>query len=262
MMKCREIAYEIERLAPVCLAYEWDNVGLLCGDAEREVTKLLLTLDLDIEVAREAVREGAQMIVGHHPILFEPISRMTEQTPEGQLLRILAQHDIAYYAAHTNLDVAKGGLNDLLAKKFGLKNAEILEPVETDGEGIGRIGDLDMPVTLRELAQRVKKALGAENLRYAGEDSALVSRIAVNSGGGASLIDSALAKGADVLITGDYKYSQIRRCLENGMKAVDVGHYDSEIIVCELLEEYLTPVIGKDVEIIRTRANTNAVKFL
>lgn len=261
-MKCKEIAAVIEQLAPRSLAYDWDNVGLLFGDAEQEVTRLLLTLDMDIGVAQEAARVGAQMVVGHHPILFDPVSRVTAQTPDGRLLQTLARNSVSYYAAHTNLDVAKGGLNDLLAKKFRLKHVEMLEPVETAGEGIGRIGDLDAPITLLALAERVKKALGIENLRYAGDEDALVSRIAVNSGGGASLIDAALSHGADVFITGDYKYAQIRGCLDNGMKVIDVGHYDSEILVCELLQEYLTPRIGNSVEILLTEANKNVVKFL
>lgn len=261
-MKCKEIAAVIEQLAPRSLAYDWDNVGLLFGDAEQEVTRLLLTLDMDIGVAQEAARLGAQMVVGHHPILFDPVSRVTAQTPDGRLLQTLARNSVSYYAAHTNLDIAKGGLNDLLAKKFRLKHVEMLEPVETAGEGIGRIGDLDAPITLLALAERVKKALGIENLRYAGDEDALVSRIAVNSGGGASLIDAALSHGADVFITGDYKYAQIRGCLDNGMKVIDVGHYDSEILVCELLQEYLTPRIGNSVEILLTEANKNVVKFL
>lgn len=261
-MKCKEIAAVIEQLAPRSLAYDWDNVGLLFGDAEQEVTRLLLTLDMDIGVAQEAARVGAQMVVGHHPILFDPMSRVTAQTPDGRLLQTLARNSVSYYAAHTNLDIAKGGLNDLLAKKFRLKHVEMLEPVETAGEGIGRIGDLDAPITLLALAERVKKALGIANLRYAGDEDALVSRIAVNSGGGASLIDAALSHGADVFITGDYKYAQIRGCLDNGMKVIDVGHYDSEILVCELLQEYLTPRIGNSVEILLTEANKNVVKFL
>lgn len=261
-MKCKEIAAVIEQLAPRSLAYDWDNVGLLFGDAEQEVTRLLLTLDMDIGVAQEAARVGAQMVVGHHPILFDPVSRVTAQTPDGRLLQTLARNSVSYYAAHTNLDIAKGGLNDLLAKKFRLKHVEMLEPVETAGEGIGRIGDLDAPITLLALAERVKKALGIANLRYAGDEDALVSRIAVNSGGGASLIDAALSHGADVFITGDYKYAQIRGCLDNGMKVIDVGHYDSEILVCELLQEYLTPRIGNSVEILLTEANKNVVKFL
>ena len=262
-MKCREIAEVVEQLAPRRLAYEWDNVGLLCGDPAQDITKVLLTLDLDMGVVMEAVSEGAQMIIGHHPILFEgPVKSVTADTPEGRLLRALIQNNICYYAAHTNLDVAKGGLNDFLARKLGLKNIELLEAIDVEGEGIGRIGDLDTPIPLSSLAQRVKKEWNVHNLRYAGDESGLVSRIAVNSGGGTSLIGSALANHADVFITGDYKYAQIRSCIDHGMKIIDVGHYDTEIFVCEILASHLSAKIGQEVELAQTKANTNVVQFL
>ena len=261
-MKCKDIASVIERLAPRTLAYEWDNVGLLCGDMEQTVEKVLLTLDLDEGVVDEAVREGAQMIVGHHPIMFDPVNKITQQTPEGRLLRKLIKNDISYYAAHTNLDVARGGLNDLLASKVRLKNVEILEYTDDNGEGIGRIGDLDSPVTLRALAERIKKALGVDFIRYSGDTDGIVSRVAVNTGGGTALIGAALSHGADVFVTGDYKYSQIRQCVENGMKIIDVGHYDTEIIVCELMEKYLGEQFGTALELVKSKANLNVMKFL
>lgn len=261
-MKCKDIASVIERLAPRALAYEWDNVGLLCGDCEQEVTKIMLTLDLDEGVVEEAAHEGAQMIVGHHPIMFDPINKITQQTPEGRLIRSLIRNDISYYAAHTNLDIAKGGLNDLLAKKVRLKNIEILEYTDDSGEGIGRIGDLDSPITLQVLVQRIKKELGVDFIRYSGDADGVVSRVAVNTGGGTALIGASLENNADVFITGDYKYAQIRHCVENGMKIIDVGHYDTEIIVCELLEKYLGDQYGGRLEIVKSAANKNVMKFM
>ncbi len=261
-LKCRDIASVIERLAPKQLAYNWDNVGLLCGDEDAPVTKVLLTLDLDIDVVDEAVKEGAQMIIGHHPIMFDPVNRITAQTPEGRLLRALIKNDISYYAAHTNLDVAKGGLNDLLAKKLGLKNVKILEYTDGDSEGIGRTGDTEEPVTLGALCAKIKRALGVDYLRYSGDANGIVNHIAINTGGGTALIGAALDAKADVFITGDYKYSQIRQCVENGMKIVDVGHYDTEFIVCELFEQYLSKQFGDALEIVKTKANKNMVKFI
>ena len=261
-LKCKDIASVIERLAPTQLAYEWDNVGLLCGDYEQEVSKVLLTLDLDIGVVEEAVREVAQMIVAHHPIMFEPLNKITAQTPEGKLLRALIQNNISYYAAHTNLDVAKGGLNDLLAKKVGLKNVKILEYTDDNGEGIGRIGDIDSPITLGALAQRIKRALGVEYIRYSGDAEASVSRIAINTGGGTALIGAALDANADVFVTGDYKYSQVRHCVENGMKIIDVGHYDTEIIVCELFKDYLSKQFADALELVVTKTNKNVMQFM
>ena len=261
-LKCKDIALAIESLAPKRLAYNWDNVGLLCGDENAPVKKVLLTLDLDIGVVEEAIKEGTQMIIGHHPIMFDPVNRITEQTPEGRLIRALIKNDISYYAAHTNLDVAKGGLNDLLAKKLGLKNVKILEYTDGDIEGIGRTGDTEEPVTLGALCSKVKRALGVDYLRFSGDTDGFVNHIAINTGGGTALIEAALGAKADVFITGDYKYAQVRHCVENGMKIIDVGHYDTEIIVCELFEQYLSKQFAGSLEIVKTKANKNILKFI
>lgn len=262
VIKCKDIASVIERLAPVTLAYDWDNVGLLCGDMEQEVSKVLLSLDVDLGVVEEAVSIGAQMIVSHHPILFDPIRKLTQQSPEGRLLRALIKNDICCYAAHTNLDIAEGGLNDLLAAKIGLCNVEILEYTQDQTAGIGRIGNLAKPIKLSELAKQIKSALGVDFLRYSGNADEMVSRIAVNTGGGTALIPAAIAAKADVFITGDYKYSQIRNLVEHGMKVIDVGHYDTEIIVCELLYNYIFKQFGDAVSLEISKANKNVVKFI
>lgn len=261
-MKCKDIASVIEKLAPKNLAYDWDNVGLLVGDGEQEVKRVLVTLDLDIDVVMEAKAKGAQMIVGHHPIMFDPINKITEQTSEGKVLRALIKNDIAYYAAHTNLDVAKGGLNDLLAKKLRLCDTKILECIDAAGEGIGRIGYLKEPITLFEFVKIIKSVLGAEYVRYSGESDERVQKVAVNTGGGTSLIDAALRCGADVFVTGDYKYAQIRRCKDEGMKIIDVGHYDTEIIACELFESYLKEQLSGEIEVTKTETNKNVMKFM
>lgn len=262
MIKCSDIAKAVEELAPRTLAYEWDNVGLLCGDAEQEVRRVLITLDLDIGVVEEAKQKGAQMIIGHHPIMFNPINRINEQSCEGSMLRELIRNNISYYAAHTNLDIAKGGLNDLLAKKLGLSKVEFLEAVDTAGEGIGRIGVLEKPITAQELALNVKNVLGAEAVRFSGDRNALVQRIAVNSGGGASMTDAALINNADVFITGDFKYSQVRDCVSRKMNIIDVCHYDSEIIVCEIFESIIKSHFGDDIEVIKTTANKNVAELI
>lgn len=261
-MRVSDIASVIEHLAPTNLAYEWDNVGLLCGDLEQEVKKVLLCLDLDINVVNEAAESGAQMIISHHPIMFDPISKITEQTPEGRVIRELIRRDISFYAAHTNLDIAKGGLNDLLSQKIGLVDVKILEYTKEDIEGIGRIGRLQKPITLKELADRVKKALNIEILRYSGESDTIISRVAVNTGGGTALIEAAVNAGAEVFITGDYKYSQVRDMVAKGVCVLDVAHFDTEIIVCELLYNYLTEQYGGALEIEVSRTNKNVVKTM
>lgn len=260
-MKVCDIAQEIEKLAPLHLAYDFDNVGLLVGDKNQEVGRVLLCLDLDEEVVREAAQLGAQMIIGHHPIMFSPINRVTEETSEGRAIRLLIKNDISYYAAHTNLDVAKGGLNDFLAEKLGLKNTEILAPVAAAGEGIGRIGTLDKEVTLAEFIDTVKSALSAEGVRYFGDGSAKIKKAAINTGGGASLIPDAILSGADVFVTGDFKYNQVRDCAAAGLNIIDVCHYDSEVIIEELMQKYLSAEFGDKPEIYISKANKNVMQF-
>lgn len=261
-MKCKDIASAIETLAPKNLAYEWDNVGLLCGDYEQDVKKVLLTLDLDQGVVEEAVKIGADMIVGHHPIMFNPINKINECNAEGKVVRSLIRNNISYYAAHTNLDVAKGGLNDLLAKKLGLENTSMLEAVAAEGEGIGRIGTLKNPVSLADYCEKIKDALGAEAVRFCGCKDALIQKVAINTGGGTSLIDAAIAHKADVFVTGDYKYSQVRDCRDKNMMIVDVCHYDTEIIACEIFEKIIKDTFGDKVEVAKTTANKNVMRFI
>lgn len=259
-MKISDVLGEIEKLAPEKLAYSWDNVGLLVGDADNEVKKILLTLDLDNGIINEAKKLGANLIIGHHPIMFQPVNKITSETPTGKMLMNLIKNDIAYIAMHTNLDVAKGGLNDFLAEKLCLENSEILEYTE-ENEGIGRIGDFK-ETTLRDFAIFVKNTLKTPFVRVCGNENKIVRRIAINTGGGTSLICAAIKEKADVFVTGDYKYSQMRDCLSEDLAIIDIGHYDSEIICTELFYNYLKNIYNNDIEIHISKENKNVVKFI
>lgn len=259
-MKVCDIVNELEKLAPKKLAYEWDNVGLLIGRSDREVKKILLTLDLDINVVKEAEKKGTDLIIGHHPIMFTAVNKITDESYTGRLITELIENKIAYFAAHTNLDIAKGGLNDLLSEKLNIENAEILEYTNED-EGIGRIGDIS-PITLKEFAVFVKNTLKAPYVRVCGDENKIIRRVAVNTGGGTSLIGAALKENADVFVTGDYKYSQMRDCIAEGMCIIDIGHYDTEIICTELFYSYLKNICKDSIEIFISEENKNVVKFL
>ncbi len=260
-MKIKEITEKIDILAPQELAYTWDNVGLICGNEENELSGILLTLDLDLGIIDEAKMLGANLIIGHHPILFEKTNKITPSSSDGQIITALIENKISYFAAHTNLDIAKNGLNDLMAEKIGLKNVRILEHIN-ESEGIGRIGDAKMPVTLTELAKITKEAFNAPFVRICGDTKKTLSKIAVNTGGGTSLIESAINENADVLITGDYKYSQMRNCVAYGLNIIDVGHYNTEITCCELFYNYLKGEYGDTIKIYITEKNTNVMQFV
>lgn len=242
MASVREIADYIEQLAPVRLAEDWDNVGLLVGDADAEVQKVLLALDMDEYVAQEAADVGAQLVVTHHPVMFHAINRLTEDDPQQRALRLLVQSGISHYAAHTNLDVAAGGLNDYMAYLLGLKNTEVLDVTATeDGvkQGFGRYCELEQPVTVKDMLEKCREVFHMEGVKYVGFPERVVRKVAVNTGGGAGIIGRCYEEDIDLFITGDIKYTVAREAYERGLSVIDAGHYDTEIIVMDFMERYL-----------------------
>ena len=259
-MRIYEITNAIEQYAPREMAASFDNVGMMLGDKNREVTTVLLTLDIDLSVAMEAKAMGAELIISHHPLIFHPVKSMTNETPEGKCLLFLAENKIAVYSAHTNLDSAPGGLNDLAAQLLQLENIGALETAES--AGLGRIGTLSVPMTLEALAGEVKRLYCLPFIRYIGEAEKRISRVALCTGSGADMISFAKEKGADVLITGDIKYSAARNAAAIGLSVIELGHYESEYIVVDLLEKIITYYGGKDVQLYKSRANKNVFKTI
>ena len=239
-MKVKDIIQKIENFCPPRLAYTWDNVGLLCGDREKEVKKILVTLDTNINVAREAAKKGADMIVSHHPILLGGIKRINYDTAEGQMIKLLIENDIALFAAHTNMDTANGGINDRLAKMFGLTDIKILD-VHTDDTkaGLGRYGKLQKTVKFKDFAENCKTILQTPFLRISGDFEREITTVAVASGSCSEIIPLAYEKGADVIITGDMKYHNMIDMTELGICIIDAGHYPTEICVMDIFSDIL-----------------------
>lgn len=254
-MNVSDVKRAIEGYAPTFLAEEFDNVGLLVGDENNEVTSVLLTLDVDIDVAEEAVQKGANLIVSHHPIMFSPIKRITTETPEGRLLLYLIENKISVYSAHTNLDSAAGGLNDLIAALLELSNCH---PLSGDGEtGLGRVGELPQEITLSTLCEKLKVIFSLPHIKFSGELVNIVKRVALCSGGGGSILEDALKSYADVYITGDIKYNGARKAADAGMHIIDVGHYESEILAPKLFERIIRDSLGDLITLHITKANVN-----
>lgn len=254
-MKIIEVTNAIEQYAPKELASSYDNVGLMLGDGEREVTSILLTLDVDLEVAMEAKAMGANLIISHHPLIFNPVKQITTETPDGKCLLYLAENKIAVYSAHTNLDSALGGLNDLAA---GLLRLTGTLPLETDeGPGIGRIGTLPNSLSLAELATEIKQIYRLSHIRYIGNGEKKMSRVALCTGSGGDLAELAQAKGADVYITGEIKYSVARKAAASGFSLIELGHYESEYIVVDLLGKIISDYAHITVPLYKSRANKN-----
>ncbi len=236
-IKCRDIMFSLRSLAPEVLAEEWDNVGLLLGNSERSVEKLLLCLDVTPQVAKEAVRLDVDMIVSHHPIIFDSMKSINNESPNGKMLYSLIRNDISVFCAHTNLDVCENGLNSYLAEKLELNT--IRDYSDADEKNYIKIGELNAPKDIDELVMDIKENLEVKNLRIIGNTDGDIKRVAVFCGGYDSTICEGVKSEADILITGDVKYHDAQDIINNGFCAIDAGHFGTEVIVKELLFTYL-----------------------
>ena len=254
MSTVKEILDYCLSLAPKDWKEDWDNVGLLCGHADRTVNRCLVALDVTMAVAQEAAEWGAELIVSHHPLLFST-QAMSDEKPDGQLLLFLAEHQIAVISLHTNLDSAPGGVNDVLAERLGLADAATF-----DGElhGIGRIGNVPEQA-LEVFAQFVKERLGAGGVRYAGGGKP-VHRVAVGGGSCMDFLPQALAAGCDTFVTGDIKYHQFQKARALGVNLIDAGHFPTEDPVCEVLRGALAAKFP-EIEVKKSAIHADCVKF-
>ena len=251
-MKCtvQTVADALNRLAPRRLAEEWDNPGLLVGDPTAEVEGIFVCLDvLDAQISR-AIELGAQLIVAHHPLIFRPIKNIRLDLPLGKKLARLIKNDVAVFAAHTNLDSAAGGVNDVLAGKIGLVD---VKPLGDDEIAMGRIGRLETPMTAEDFARHVKQALDADNVRLICAGDFQIGKVGVCGGAGAEFIQRAKFFGAQAFVTGDVKYHEAQAAVEGRIHVVDAGHFATEYPIVHELAAYLSEELkGFDVRIIES----------
>ncbi len=222
MTRIQDIFQELCRIAPLDLQLDFDNAGFQIGHADREVRRVLLSLDVTDEVAEEAHALGAELIISHHPLIFTPLKSVCDTDAAQRRVLYLIENRIGLISMHTNLDIAEGGVNDVLIRLLGA------EPEQTlDAEGCGRIGALPEPVPLDAFLKRCREMLGCEGLRYC-PGAASVSRLAVMGGAGAGSLEDAAAKGCDTFLTSDVKYHQFQRAAELGLTLIDADHFCTE----------------------------------
>lgn len=227
-----EVLTALEARYPLALAEPWDAVGLVCGDPDDPVERILFAVDPTEAVAAEAHRLQIDLIVTHHPLFLTPVHGVAALTPGGRLVHGLIERGCALYAAHTNADRARPGVSDALADLLGVRDTVPLEPDEADPNvGLGRIGTLESPMPLSAFVERVAERLPAtaQGVRAAGDPDALIERVAVCGGSGESLQSRASAAGADVYVTADAKHHRTSDHLAaGGCALVDVAHWASE----------------------------------
>ena len=248
-----DICLFMNQLAPVAYAESWDNPGLLLGHLAQHVHKILVALDLSPEVAEQAIEQECDIIITHHPYYFSLPKTLAVTDTKMEVLYELIKHDVALYAAHTNLDAAKGGVNDVLAARLGLEDVTEIPRKDCPEQGLARIGVLAEPMELKAFAAKVRNDLGAEHLTFAGGEEP-VYKVAVVGGSGADFMEDALAAGADTLVTGDLKYHVAQKALNLGLNVVDGTHQLTESPVIDKLEQVLNTwrdESGRHFEVIR-----------
>ncbi|OFL19347.1 Nif3-like dinuclear metal center hexameric protein [Corynebacterium sp. HMSC062A03] len=264
-----EIRRVIHEAYPPQLAEPWDAVGLVCGDPTDEVSTVAFALDCTQEVADKAVELGAQMLVVHHPLLLRGVTSVAVDTPKGKVIHTLIRNGVALLAAHTNADKARPGVNDKLAELVGIKPGRPIVPVEPyenldEALGLGRVGELEEPVTLREFTQRVADALPETEwgVRAAGDPDRLIKRVAVSSGSGDSFLDQAAALGVDVYVTSDLRHHPVDEHLRaahlaepEGPAVVDTAHWASEFPWTAQARDIVEDALRVNTEIIDVRTD-------
>ena len=261
MKKVKEIIEVMETLAPTFLKEDFDNVGLMVGDREKEVKKVLVALDCTLKVVQEAKDNNVDLIITHHPLIFRRPNNITTDTLQGKKIIELIKNDISLYSSHTNLDSAKKGLNDSIPGLLGYDTSEILETNKRDSEaGLGRLVKLEKATTLEDIINKVKATFNINNLRVVkGKDE--VNKIAIINGSGQDFIGRAISKGADCIITGDTTYHFASDYKEMGINIIDAGHFASEQIV---FFNVMKNIIDKfnDVEFILSKVEEDPYTFL
>jgi len=356
----------LEKWAPKHLAYEWDNVGLQVGSYTEQTTKVLITLDVTESVVDEAIKNEANLIISHHPLLFQPLQQINIHSLKGKIIQKLLKNHISVYAAHTNLDLADGGVNDLIFDRLSLTSKEILKevyiekliklivyipndyvskvrkalgdvgvghignyshcafqskgqatfkplaganpfigkrdiqefvdetklemimpdnlissalavlksvhpyeevaydlyPLKNKGKvfGLGRIGDLDHKMSLISLSQKIKETFNISHVRITGDTDRLVQKVAVIGGSGEKYFRDAIAKKADVLITGDLTFHHALDAKEMGLAIIDPGHHIEEVMK-QATKLYLEQIFT-DIEMIDSKIDTNPFQFV
>lgn len=261
-MYIKEIISLIEDYAPLKLQASFDNSGLLCGNPERELTSILLCIDVTEEVIKEAIDKGHNLIISHHPLIFSGLKHITPATYVERCVIDAIRHDITIYAAHTNMDVVSNGVSGRMADKLDLYHRQILQPEgdPMDGNGFGIIGELQQPVESMAFLQQIKEIFRCDRLRYTTPHTPFMQRVAVCGGAGASFFKQALAGQADIYISGDFKYHDFF-LTENRIMIADIGHYESEQFTKEIFYEILTKKISK-FAVQFSEINTNPIKYL
>lgn len=253
MVRLKEITDYIEQLFPKEYAEDFDNIGLLAGRSDKDITKVLLCLDANKNVVREAVKSGAELIITHHPVIFNPIKNITDSSDEGEMLLYAIENGISIYSAHTNLDSAPSGLTDEVCSLLSLSAVSNLDGV------LGRLCKAPIGTTAKSLCEKIKKEFDIKKLFSTFTSDREIKTIAVcNGSGSGELCTIAKDLGADVYISGDLKHHEMCAFkISDNIDFIEMRHFDSEKVVTKLLYRYLTQNFGEKLDVLISVAETS-----
>lgn len=255
----KDVVDVLERLYPPHTAQSWDQVGLVTGDPEQPVERILLALDPTLAVIEEARAQHVDLLITHHPLLMRGVHSVATTTAKGASVTGLVVGDIALYVAHTNADVAAAGVCEALAKAAGLTDTRPLAVVED--QPLGRVGRLGSPMTLADFATALYAALpaAAPGLRVAGPADAMVETVAVLGGAGDDQFDAVRASGADVYVTADLRHHPALEAREEARGGtpylIDAGHWSSESVWLPTVRDALASALRVDIDISTVRTD-------
>lgn len=239
-MKISDICSFLDLNLPKALAESWDNTGFLVGEKDQECRRLMTCLTVTPETVQEAVEEGADLIVSHHPMPFRPLKELTGQTTTGKLLRTLIKNDISLYCPHTSFDSAPVfGINQQLAEALGLEQIEPFIPNHECGGGTGRMGTYTQPLTLRDFLAKVKNLFDLPYVQYVGDLEKPVKKVGIGCGSAGEFIQHALRFECSVFLTGETNFHTFLEAKAQGIGLVLMTHFAGEKYACGRLTEIL-----------------------
>ena len=268
MNKVSEILSYITEVAPIHWQESYDNSGLLVGDANALVDKVLLTLDLTEKVIDEAIENSFHLVISHHPLIFKGLKNILVDDTTGRIITKAIKHDISIAAMHTNIDNSFYGVNRVLANQLGLKNLNILHPnfsatQQLDNSatqvGSGMIGVLENEMSENDFLKIIKEKLNVRAIRHSELLNKTIRKVAICGGSGAFLINDAKRCGADVYVTADLKYHDFFDA-DNEILIVDAGHFETEQFTKQLFADIILKKNPKFAVQI-SRVNTNSVNY-
>ncbi|MBE6983653.1 MAG: Nif3-like dinuclear metal center hexameric protein [Ruminococcaceae bacterium] len=255
MVTVQDIIDLMESISPTVLKQDWDNIGLNCGKRSSGVKKVLVALDPFEHVCKEAADWGADLLLTHHPLIFRPLPMVTDDAAITRGLMILVQNGISHFCAHTNLDSAAGGVNDVLAETLGLAS---ISPVAENHWNMLRCGEVPER-SLTDFLETVKEKLHAPGLRYC-DAGKPVRKVAVGGGACSGGLFDALCAGCDTFVTSDIKYNEFWDAYEQGLNIIDAGHFYTENPVVPILAAKISSAFP-ELEVKISESHADCMKY-